>query len=148
MKSSVTLCLCAAIGLAVALVLPACRSQPSPHAPLSIVLVTIDTLRADHVNSRLTPALDAVARDAVVFDQAITVAPLTLPAHASLLTGLYPPRHRVRDNEVFTLPADVPTYPVLLKQRGYATGAFVSAVVLDRRFGLNRGFDMYDDEIE
>jgi tetratricopeptide (TPR) repeat protein len=82
-----------------------------------------------------------------VFDQAITVAPLTLPAHASLLTGAYPPRHGVRDNQVFALPADIETYPSLLKTRGYATGAFVSAIVLDHRFGLNRGFDAYDDEI-
>jgi len=96
----------------------------------------------------LMPTLDALGREAVVFDQAITVAPLTLPAHASLFTGLYPPRHRVRDNQVFTLPGDVPTYPSLLKQRGYATAAFVSAVVLDRRYGLNSGFDVYDDEIE
>jgi len=109
--------------------------------------VTIDTLRADHVTPRLTPAIDALAKEAVVFDQAITVAPLTLPAHASLLTGAYPPRHGVRDNQIFALPADIATYPSMLKERGYATGAFVSAVVLDHRFGLNRGFDVYDDEI-
>ena len=95
----------------------------------------------------MTPALDALAKESVVFDHAITVAPLTLPAHASLLTGAYPPRHGVRDNQVFALPADVATYPAALKQHGYATGAFVSAVVLDHRFGLNRGFDVYDDEI-
>jgi choline-sulfatase len=83
----------------------------------------------------------------VVFDQAITVAPLTLPAHASLLTAAYPPRHGVRDNQVFALPAEIATFPAALKERGYATGAFVSAVVLDRHFGLNRGFDVYDDEI-
>jgi choline-sulfatase len=137
----------AARAIAAVLVFAACQARPSPRPPSSIVLVTIDTLRADHVNATLTPALDALGREAVVFDQAITVAPLTLPAHASLLTGLYPMRHRVRDNE-FALPADVPTYPSLLKQRGYATAAFVSAVVLDHRCGLNRGFDLYDDAIE
>jgi len=138
----------AAAAIAAALVLAACQPRRLPGQSSSIVLITIDTLRADHVNASLTPALDTLGREAVVFDQAITVAPLTLPAHASLLTGLYPTRHRVRDNEVFTLAADVPTYPALLKHHGYATAAFVSAVVLDHRYGLNRGFDVYDDMID
>jgi choline-sulfatase len=133
--------------VAAVLLLTACRAPARPRPRLSIIVISIDTLRADHVNARLTPVLDALEREAVVFDQAVTVAPLTLPAHASLLTGMYPPRHGVRDNAVFTLPADVATYPAHLKQLGYATGAFVSAVVLDHRYGLNRGFDVYDDEI-
>jgi tetratricopeptide (TPR) repeat protein len=127
--------------------LTACRAPARPRPRLSIVVISIDTLRADHVNPRLTPVLDSLEREAVVFEQAVTVAPLTLPAHASLLTGMYPPRHGVRDNAVFALPADVATYPSQLQQLGYATGAFVSAVVLDHRYGLNRGFDVYDDEI-
>ena len=135
------------MAIAAALGAAACESRQSPRAASSIVLITIDTLRADHVNATLTPALDRLGREAVVFDQAITVAPLTLPAHASLLTGLYPTRHGVRDNDVFTL-ADAPTYPALLKLHGYATAAFVSAVVLDHRYGLNRGFDVYDDAID
>jgi tetratricopeptide (TPR) repeat protein len=110
-------------------------------------MVTIDTLRADHVNARLTPALAGLARESVVFDHAVSVAPLTLPAHTSLLTGAYPTRHGVHDNHVSSLPDDIPTFPVRLKQKGYATAAFVSAVVLDHRYGLNRGFDVYDDEI-
>src|SRR5207302_3416488 len=119
-----------------------CGREPArTRPPASIVLITVDTLRADHVNAQLTPALDALARDAVVFDQAITVAPLTLPAHASLLTGAYPPRHGVRDNQIFALPASTITYPSALKEHGYSTAAFVSAVVLDHRFGLDRGFD-------
>jgi choline-sulfatase len=133
--------------VAALLLVAACGLPRRTAPPSSIVLVTIDTLRADHVNARLTPTLDALGREAVVFDQAITVAPLTLPAHASLLTGVYPPRHRVRDNQVFALPSDVATYPSLLKRRGYSTAAFVSAVVLDHQYGLNRGFDVYDDEI-
>jgi choline-sulfatase len=133
--------------IAAALLLIACRSSPPTRAPLSIVLVTIDTLRADHVNAQLTPTLAALGQQGVVFEQAITVAPLTLPAHASLLTGRYPPRHTVRDNQIYALPDTVATYQSALKQRGYATAAFVSAVVLDRRYGLNRGFDVYDDEI-
>jgi choline-sulfatase len=133
--------------IAAAFFLSACESARITRAPSSIVLVTIDTLRADHVTAQLTPTLEALAREAIVFDQAITVAPLTLPAHASLLTAQYPTRHTVRDNQIFALPDTVPTYPSMLKQRGYATGAFVSAVVLDHRYGLNRGFDTYDDEI-
>jgi choline-sulfatase len=134
--------------LAAALLLVACGSPPAPpRVPSSIVLITIDTLRADHVNPETTPTLAALAAEAVSFDQAITVAPLTLPAHASLLTAQFPPRHGVRDNQIFTLPESAATYPSMLKQRGYATAAFVSAVVLDHRYGLNRGFDVYDDEI-
>jgi choline-sulfatase len=137
------------LSVAAALCIVSCRPQSgAPGARRSIVLITIDTLRADRVNAQTTPALAALEREAAVFDDAVTVAPLTLPAHASLLTGVYPPRHRVRDNELFTLPQDVPTLPTQLKQRGYATAAFVSAVVLDHRYGLNRGFDLYDDEIE
>ena len=134
-------------GIAAAIVFGACRVSRQTRPPVSIVLITIDTLRADHVDSRLTPALDALGREAVVFDQAVTVSPLTLPAHASLLTARYPPRHGIRDNEIFSLAPDVPVYPAMLKQRGYATAAFVGAPVLDRRYGLQRGFDVYDDEI-
>ena len=89
----------------------------------------------------------ALSREATVFDNAFTVAPLTLPAHASLLTAAYPPRHGVHDNHVSALGTDVPTFPVRLRARGYATAAFVSAIVLDHRYGLSRGFDTYDDEI-
>jgi arylsulfatase A-like enzyme/Flp pilus assembly protein TadD len=94
------------------------------------------------------PALDQLARESLVFEQAISVGPLTLPSHASILTALYPPRHGVRDNHLFSLAEEVPAYPALLKAGGYATGAFVSAIVLDRRYGLARGFDEYDDHID
>ena len=124
-----------------------CSRADQARPPSSIILVTIDTLRADHVNDRATPALRELSREAIVFDNAFTVSPLTLPAHASLLTAAYPPRHRVHDNHVYALGADIPTFPVRLKERGYATAAFVSAIVLDHRYGLNRGFDTYDDEI-
>ena len=79
------------------------------------------------------------------FTHAITPAPLTLPAHCSLMTGLNPPAHGVRDNGVSSLPADLPTLAAVLSARGYATAAFVSSKVLDRRFGLDRGFGVYDD---
>jgi arylsulfatase A-like enzyme/Flp pilus assembly protein TadD len=115
-----------------------------------IVLVTIDTLRADHVGAygataAETPALDAFAAEGVRFETAISPAPLTLPSHATLLTGQDPPRHGVRHNGLFRLPAEAPSLAEHLRGSGFATAAFVSAFVLDRRFGLDRGFDHYDD---
>lgn len=109
-----------------------------------VVLITLDTTRADAIGKN-TPNLEALARGGVRYTRAITPAPLTLPSHASMLTGLEPPEHGVRDNGTAALPKDVPTLAALLRQRGYATGAFVSSRVLDRRFGLDRGFDVYDD---
>jgi choline-sulfatase len=120
----------------------ACESSPARR---SIILVTVDTLRPDHVTAGISPALDALAREAVVFDTAISVGPLTLPAHASLLTGQIPPAHGVRDNHVYALAPEIPTYTTWLKSQAYETAAFVSAVVLDRRYGLDAGFDAYDD---
>jgi choline-sulfatase len=136
------------VGAFLAFWLSACSRAGDARPPASIILVTIDTLRADHVNDRLTPALAALSRDAIVFDNAFTSAPLTLPAHASLLTAAYPPRHGVHDNHVYALGTEVDTFPARLKERGYATAAFVSAIVLDHRYGLNRGFDTYDDQID
>lgn len=129
----------------------ACGGPPTPPAapaaPRPVLLVTVDTLRADHVNESVTPALAALAQEAVVFTQAVTVGPLTLPAHASLLTGEYPVRHGVRDNMIHALPREAPTYAEAFRRRGYVTGAFVSSIVLDARHGLDRGFDVYDDEV-
>jgi choline-sulfatase len=99
------------------------------------------------VTPRIAPALDRLARESMTFDAAVTVAPLTLPAHASLLTAKYPPAHGVRDNQIFSLGDGTPTYTSWLKARGYATAAFVSAIVLDHRYGLDAGFDTYDDEM-
>lgn len=117
----------------------------SPPERRSIILITIDTLRPDHVTAVVAPALDGLAAESVVFDTAISVGPLTLPAHASLLTGLRPPAHGVRDNHIASLAASTPTYTTWLDSRGYDTAAFVSAVVLERRYGLAAGFDVYDD---
>jgi len=110
-----------------------------------MMLITIDTLRADRVNAQVSPTLAQLGNEAVVFDRAVTVSPLTLPSHASLLTATYPPRHGVRDNTIFALPSSARTYTRILRGRGYATAAFVSAVVLDKRYGLAAGFDTYDD---
>jgi arylsulfatase A-like enzyme/Flp pilus assembly protein TadD len=113
--------------------------------------VTIDTLRADHLgysgHDVETPNLDRVSREGVNFTQAVSAAPLTLPSHSTILTGLYPTRHGARNNGTFTLPAEVETVAERLKAAGYSTGAFVGAFVLDSRFGLEQGFDRYDDDL-
>jgi choline-sulfatase len=123
----------------------------SPVPPPSLLLLTLDTTRADALGcygaARPTPALDALAARGVRFARALTASPLTLPAHASLLTGLDPPAHGVHDNGAAVLPADLPTLATALQGRGYATAAFVSSRVLDRRFGLGRGFSVYDDRM-
>jgi len=118
--------------------------------PPSVVLITLDTTRADYVGRQedgapLTPHLDALARSGTRFSRAVTATPLTLPAHCTLLTGLDPPAHGVRDNGVASLPATLPTLATAFTARGYDTAAFVSSRVLDRRFGLGRGFALYDD---
>ncbi|MEE8525360.1 MAG: sulfatase-like hydrolase/transferase [Thermoanaerobaculia bacterium] len=116
----------------------------------SIVMLTLDTTRADYLgaygNSTAgTPTLDALAARGTRYARALTPSPLTLPAHASLLTGLDPPEHGARDNGTSSLAAEVPTLATVLRSRGYSTAAFVASRVLDRRFGLDRGFDVYDD---
>lgn len=115
--------------------------------------MTIDTVRRDHVGAygdtqAATPALDRLAREGLRFDAATANAPLTLVSHSSLLSGLLPPNHGLRNNGAGAFPADRETLATVLSAAGYRTGAFVAAFVLDRRFGLDRGFDTYDDEIE
>jgi arylsulfatase A-like enzyme/Flp pilus assembly protein TadD len=125
--------------------------HPLAKAP-NVLLVTIDTLRADHVGSYgapevSTPTLDALAREGVRFQLAISASPLTLPSHASILTGLYPPAHGVRHNGLFRLEARFDTLAERLHSAGYATGAVMGSVVLARRYGLDQGFERYDDEV-
>src|SRR5882672_4216383 len=140
-----------------ALAFAACRSGPAATAPPSpvtgrpIVLVTIDTLRADRLGSYgstrgLTPALDRFAQSAARFTAAVTQVPLTLPAHATILTGLYPARHGARTNDGFRLAPGVPTLAEALRTRQYATGAFIGGYPLHASTGLARGFDRYDDD--
>ena len=119
--------------------------------PRNLVLITIDTLRADYVSyngsTRVqTPNLDALAARGVNFQRARSAVPLTLPSHTSILTALYPPSHGVRDNATFRLSEKQVTLAEVLKQEGYQTAAFVGSFVLDHRFGLNQGFDVYDDK--
>ena len=129
----------------------ACRGR-APRTPSSLLLVTIDTLRADRVGAygstqSLTPALDGLAASGWLFEHAVSAVPLTLPSHATILSGLDPLHHGVRNNGTYVFPANRETLATRLKASGYATAAFVSAVVLDGRYGLNRGFDVYDDKI-
>jgi len=117
-----------------------------------VVLVTIDTLRADHIGCyggdwADTPALDGLAERGVRFENAISPTPLTLPSHTSLMTALDPPRHGVRNNSTFRLDDDFPTLAERMREQGLATAAFVGAVVLDRQYGLAQGFDYYDDRM-
>ena len=118
----------------------------------NVVLITFDTTRADHIGSYgyqngLTEAFDQLAREGVLFEKAYAPAPLTLPSHSTMLTGLYPPEHGLRVNGAGRLARQIPLLPELLKQSGYHTGAFVAAFVLDSKFGLERGFDVYDDDL-
>ena len=118
------------------------RSSRKPN----ILIVSIDTLRADRVGSygyagAQTPILDGLAARGLRFAQATTVAPLTLPAHASLFTGTFPTFHGVRDNGQFYVGDEQTTLAEVLKGQGYRTGGFVSAFVLDRRWGIAQGFD-------
>ena len=145
-----------AASLLVALTLGACgRGAPpaaSPAAPPSVLLVTIDTLRADRLGAygdaqARTPHLDALARRSLVFERAFAPAPLTLPSHATLLTGLLPPAHGVRGNGSFALGAGPPTLAEALGARGLRTAAFVGGFPVSRRFGLARGFEHYDDAL-
>ncbi len=117
-----------------------------------IILISIDTLRADHLpvygyKGVRTPAIDALAADSVVFDQAYSHAPQTLPAHVSLLSGRLPFETGVRDNLGFTVKAGERLLPQMLHDRGYTTGGVVSAYVLRKETGINQGFDFFDDEM-
>jgi arylsulfatase A-like enzyme/Flp pilus assembly protein TadD len=127
-----------------------CHRATETAAPADVILVTIDTLRADALgfrgNTRVrTPFLDSLAARGTVFTHAHAHNVVTLPSHTNILTGLYPWQHGVRDNAGFTLAAEHPTIASRLRDAGFATGAFVSAFPLDSRFGLDRGFDVYDD---
>jgi choline-sulfatase len=124
--------------------------RPLPAQSQNVLLITVDTLRADALGadghaSAVTPWIDRLARDGVSFDHAHAHNVVTLPSHANIMSGLLPTDHGVRDNAGFRFPQSIDTIATILKARGYRTGAFVSAFPLDGRFGLERGFDEYDD---
>ncbi len=120
----------------------ACQAQPSTP----VILISVDTLRADRLGSA-TPHINALGKNGTLFTQVGTPFPLTLPAHVALLTSTYPFASGVQDNGVPLGPGAI-TLATVLKKAGYRTGAFVGSFVLDRRFGLNRGFDVYDGPLD
>jgi len=137
--------------------LVSCTSAPKREAgsklrPLNVVLVTLDTLRADRLGcygykNIETPVLDALARRGTLFENAIASAPLTAPSHASMMTGLNPTAHKVRDTGNFVLSPSHTTLAQILRESGWDTAAFVGASVLKKRFGFHHGFAIYDDEM-
>ena len=155
--------LATALEAAAVLTLGAC-GEPSPEAYRApagtpVVIVSIDTLRADRLPAYgyagvETPAIDRLRGDGVLYERAYSHVPLTLPAHSSLLTGLLPAGHGLRDNIGYFLDADrvaageIPHLPLALRQAGYATGGAVSSYVLRSKMGLDQGFDFYEDSIE
>ena len=129
---------------------PAPGSASSASSRPDVLLITIDTLRADSLgfagNRKVeTPVLDRLAAQGRVFRNAHAHNVVTLPSHANVLTGLLPYQHGIRDNTGFRLDPSSPTLATLLKAGGYETAAFVGAFPVDSRFGLSRGFDVYDD---
>jgi arylsulfatase A-like enzyme/Tfp pilus assembly protein PilF len=127
-------------------------AQPAGRTGLNLLLVTVDTLPADALGSygdaqAMTPVLDRLAQAGARFERARAHNVVTLPSHANILSGRHPFEHGVRDNAGYRFPSRLPTIATLLKARGYRTGAFVSAFPLDSRFGLDQGFDVYDDRL-
>lgn len=121
-----------------------------PSTPEGIVLITIDSCRPDRIgcygsDTCETPAIDALAESGALFLDAAAPVPVTLPSHCSILTGLYPDRHTVRDNASHRLPDEALTLAEVLADAGWKTGAFIGAARLERRFGTMQGFQDYDD---
>lgn len=141
------------LGLVVVL-LAACAaagcSKPPEHP--NVVIITFDTTRADHLGTygmglAHTPTIDRLAAEGVRFDNAISAAPITAVSHSTIMTGLLPPAHGVRDNGSFALGDDAVTLAERFKAAGYETRAYISAIVLNRRYKLDQGFDVYDDDL-
>ena len=123
---------------------------PAPPKSPSVVLFTLDTTRADHLGcygftAAHTPVLDALAKESVRFTNAHATCPITLPSHASMMTGLYPFRHGVRENTSFALPAGTHTVASELAREGYETAAFVASVVLSGATGIGQGFQTFEE---
>jgi len=129
------------------------HKKRSVKKPQNILLISIDTCRADFLScygypAKTTPNIDALSRDGVLFENVVTPVPLTLPAHCSMLTGTIPPYHKVLSNTFFKLADDKITLAEILQENGFKTGAFTSSVVVDSKFGLAQGFEIYDDELD
>ena len=143
MQNGAVFCRRAAL-LVISVLATTCRE--APQRPLNILLITLDTFRADRIGDG-TPALARLGGEGIRFEAADSPVPLTLPAHASLLSGLLPLHHGLRNNGIGAFPANRDTLATTFGRAGYRTGAFVGSFILDHRFGLDRGFDRYDDEI-
>lgn len=119
----------------------------------NVVLISIDTCRADYLSCygyprRITPNIDAVAKESILFENVVVPVPLTLPSHSSMLTGTIPPYHGIHDNLDYQLDQSNITLAEILKDNGFVTGAIISCFVLDSQFGLDQGFDTYNDQFE
>src|SRR5687767_14350357 len=139
----------------VSMTAPGCRrAAPVVGADNSpIIVISIDTLRSDHLPAYgykgvETPAIDALRADSVLYRRAYAPCPLTLVSHASMFTGLLPADHGIRDNTGYVLSEKAKTAAEILKAKGYATGGAVSAIVLRTDSGIRRGFDFWEDEID
>jgi arylsulfatase A-like enzyme/Tfp pilus assembly protein PilF len=138
----------------VLLVVVAATAQTrAPRPQSNVILITVDTLRADRLGcygykSIETPNMDRLAAEGARFSTAVAQVPMTLPSHCTILTGTYPTFHKVRDNVGYRLDDSMSTIAELLKPRGFQTGAFVGSYVLDSKFGLNQGFDLYYDHFD
>src|SRR4051812_34458685 len=130
----------------------ASEAAPVRLQPLNVVVVTLDTLRPDHLHCYgyqkiETPVLDGLAQRGVLFENAVAQAPLTPPSHASMFTGQYPTVHHVRNTGGFVLPSSARPLARILQEHGWDTAAFVSSAVLKKAIGFNNGFAVYDDQM-
>ena len=128
-------------------------SIPAGSRGTPVFLISIDTLRSDHLpaygyKNVDTPNIDALRSDGILYERAYSHCPLTLPSHSTVFTGILPAENGVRDNIGFQLDEKVQTLPAVMKANGYSTGAAVSAFVLRKETGISRGFDIYDDQVE
>lgn len=133
-------------------VVPHVQLEPGALKDWNILLISLDTTRANHLNCygfpyTKTPVLNDLARHGVLCSQAITPSPATMPAHSSIMTGLYPLHHGVRANGTFTLADENHTLAETLQEEGYRTGAAISAFVLDSQFGIDQGFETFNDDL-
>jgi arylsulfatase A-like enzyme/Flp pilus assembly protein TadD len=143
------------LSLGLANILPGCdgeKGEKNPLAHHNVLLITLDTTRADRLGcygyaNAKTPALDALAARGFLFEDAVAQVPLTLPSHGTIMTGRFPKEFGVRINNQGAIGSTHPTLASIFKEHGYRTAAFVATFVLDARFGLNRGFDVYDDDM-
>src|SRR5512146_2250996 len=145
---------CLALPMAAAVLVSCSRPKPAAQSlkPLNVVVVTIDTLRADHLRcygyqAIETPVLDRLAREGALFENAVAQTPLTPPSHASIFTGTYPTVHKVRNTGGFVLPSSSRTLASILQDQGWDTAAFIGASVLKKSFGFSQGFAVYDDKM-